>query len=138
MKDSGVYALIIKMGKNQTIKIGKLGKIKFSKGFYVYTGSAMNGLQARLSRHKRKVKKLFWHIDYLLASKYTKISEIFVLKTKQRIECKLNKIFAEMHGAKPVRNFGCSDCSCYSHLICFDQSALNQNFLQSLRSIRQT
>lgn len=47
----GCYCLIIKLEKNEKIKIGKLGSINFKKGHYVYVGSAMNSLESRLKRH---------------------------------------------------------------------------------------
>lgn len=37
----GVYSLLIELETETLIQIGKLGKITFPAGFYVYTGSAM-------------------------------------------------------------------------------------------------
>lgn len=125
MEDSGIYSLIIKLEKNQNIKIGNLGKVDFSKGFYVYTGSALKGLKTRISRHMKKHKKLFWHIDYFLASKHAKISKVIAIKTNKRLECKLNEIVSSLPNAKVVvKGFGCSDCSCKSHLVYFDDKDL--------------
>ncbi len=121
---SGVYCLIIGLKKNQTVSIGKLGKINFKKGIYVYTGSAMNGLEARIERHKKKVKKLFWHIDYFLVNKNAKILQTFSMKTDERKECNLNSIIASLPGAKPVNHFGCSDCKCESHLTFFTEESM--------------
>ena len=64
----GSYLLLIELKDKETIQIGKLGKIDFMKGFYVYIGSAINGLEQRINRHLRKEKKLHWHIDFLLKS----------------------------------------------------------------------
>jgi len=119
---SGVYALIIRLNKDETIRIGKLCKRNFKKGFYVYVGSALNNLEKRIDRHRRKRKKLFWHIDYLLNSKYAKISEVLVIKTNKKMECKLNRIISNMDNARIlVKGFGCSDCICKSHLTYFDE-----------------
>lgn len=106
MKDSGIYSLIMKLKRGSTIKVGKLRKIKFKKGFYIYTGSALNGLKARIERHRRKRKKKFWHIDYLLGSRYAKISQVISIKTNKEFECKLNKIVSSLPNAKPIRGFG--------------------------------
>jgi len=116
--DTGVYSLLIELKKNQKIKIGNLGKFEFPKGFYIYTGSAMNSLEKRIDRHLRKNKKKFWHIDYLLSNKNAQIISILKIKTKERIECKLNKeIFKNLKGKILIKKFGSSDCNCKSHLI---------------------
>ncbi|WP_296804597.1 DUF123 domain-containing protein, partial [uncultured Methanobrevibacter sp.] len=55
----GCYCLIIKLSNSSKIKIGKkLGEIDFTKGHYVYVGSAMNSLESRINRHLRDEKKL--------------------------------------------------------------------------------
>lgn len=120
MADSGIYSLVIKLDKEQTIDVGRLGKQKFKKGFYIYTGSALNGLDARIARHKRKTKKLFWHIDYMLASKHAKISKVFTIETNKRLECKFNRIISSSPYVETlVDGFGCSDCGCKTHLVYF-------------------
>ncbi len=71
------------------MRIGALGTFDFPRGHYVYIGSALNGLEARIARHLAGVpwqnlspdlqsgeigkrcreihqKKMFWHIDYFL------------------------------------------------------------------------
>ena len=116
--DTGVYSLLIELKKNQKIRIGNLGKFKFPKGFYIYTGSAMNNLEKRIDRHLRKNKKKFWHVDYLLSNKNAQVISILKIKTRQRIECKLNEtILRNLNGKILVKKFGSSDCNCKSHLI---------------------
>ena len=44
----GCYSLIIDLKWKKTIRVGKLGEAVFPAGTYVYTGSAMKGLGARL------------------------------------------------------------------------------------------
>ena len=61
----GCYILLIKLEKDKIIKIGKFVNRLFKKGFYVYIGSALNGLENRINRHLRNNKKIHWHIDYL-------------------------------------------------------------------------
>ena len=54
----GCYCLIIYVKRKSQITVGKkLGVIEFKKGIYVYIGSAMNSLEARLSRHLSDSKK---------------------------------------------------------------------------------
>lgn len=117
----GIYSLIIKLNKDQGIKIGKLGKINFKKGFYIYTGSALNDLNTRIERHRKKQKKKFWHIDYFLANRYVKILQVIAIKTEKKLECKLNKVISSLPNAKIVEGFGCSDCECKTHLLYFDE-----------------
>jgi len=109
----GSYILVIKLKKDKTIKIGKLGKIHFKKGFYVYTGSALNGIEKRINRHLRKDKKIHWHIDYLL--RHGDIIDIFYNESNIKEECNYAKKFEEK--LLPILNFGCSDCKCKSHLL---------------------
>ncbi len=104
----------ISNGVNKDIKIsvGKLGNITFSKGFYLYIGSAKNGLNARLRRHLSRNKKLFWHIDYLLSSDSVRIEDIWA---GDRKECQTAREFLKQ-GYNFINRFGSSDCRCISHL----------------------
>ena len=64
----GTYALVLHLECTEEITVGKLGMFTFPAGYYLYVGSALGpgGLEARLARHRRRGKKLRWHIDYLL------------------------------------------------------------------------
>lgn len=89
----GCYCLIIRLEKKSQIEIGKrLGKIDFEKGHYVYVGSAMNSLEARIKRHLSDEKKLHWHVDYLL--KQSKIVEI-IYNESEKIECELSQYISK-------------------------------------------
>ena len=107
----GTYVLIIFLEDDQKIMVGKLGNIFFKKGYYAYVGSALGNLEARLARHLRKEKKLHWHLDYLLG--HAQIFEIIYTESEKRIEC---SIVRQLLGLESVKGFGCSDCSCESHL----------------------
>ncbi len=110
----GTYVLLIENRKNSRIKVGSLGKIFFSPGFYVYVGSAMGGLEARIDRHLRKNKKTHWHIDYFLKSRNVKVRRVYYKVSGKKEECAIAKRL--MKYGSPVRGFGCSDCKCESHL----------------------
>ncbi|OWT33240.1 endonuclease [Methanobrevibacter sp. 87.7] len=116
----GSYCLIINLSNDDEIKVGRLyDNLKLKKGYYVYIGSAMNSLLPRLKRHLSNNKKMHWHIDYLLKSKYANIIEILFTDSKKRIECDLaDNISPKGHG---ILDFGCSDCNCNSHLIYFNK-----------------
>lgn len=111
----GSYCLIISLNENIEIKIGKRGKIQFRKGYYVYVGSALNSLESRIKRHLSDDKKMHWHIDYLL--KKSEITDIIYNESKRKIECELSQYLSlETTG---IKNFGCTDCKCESHLYYF-------------------
>ena len=110
----GIYILLIKISKNMQEKIGSLGRIKFDKGIYAYVGSAQNGIEKRITRHKSEDKKIFWHIDYLLSNKFAKVMKVFYKESEKLEECKIASKLNETEFLIP--NFGCSDCDCESHL----------------------
>ncbi len=113
----GCYCLIIRVTKKTKLKIGKLGEIEFKRGNYIYVGSAMNSLESRLNRHLRDDKKLHWHVDYLLKNQNCRIVEIIFNESDKKVECELSH-FIERH-APSIKNFGCTDCKCESHLYYF-------------------
>ena len=108
----GSYILLVELNDNKNIQIGKLGNFNFKKGFYVYIGSALNGLEQRINRHLRNNKKIHWHIDYLL--KYCNIIDVLYKENNLKEECSFAKNFEKKLDCIP--NFGCSDCNCKSHL----------------------
>jgi len=81
----GSYVLLIELPAEQTITTGSLKALHFPGGYYAYVGSAMGGVQSRLSRHFEGNKKSHWHIDYLLQK--ASISDVIVCEAKDRIEC---------------------------------------------------
>jgi Uri superfamily endonuclease len=119
---SGCYSLVIQLKQRKKLRIGKLGEIEFPPGIYVYTGSAMGGLRARLLRHLSNRTKLRWHIDYFLNDEQARIERIFLYPAAPGQECRQNQKIGALRGALSVRHkFGASDCKsgCRSHLIFF-------------------
>ena len=120
---SGCYSLVISLRKKKWIRVGSLGRARFPSGIYLYTGSAMNSLWGRLSRHLRKRnKKNHWHIDYLLKCPEADIKRVMIYPTATRQECSLNQRIAKFPAAKVIlKRFGASDCisGCSSHLFYF-------------------
>lgn len=117
----GIYCLLISVRKDFMIKVGALGRMLFKKGTYCYVGSAQNGLEARVARHlSSKKKKMFWHIDYLLADGNARVVDVFHKRNAGRSEeCGAARRFMRKTGGVPVKGFGCSDCDCASHLLFF-------------------
>jgi sugar fermentation stimulation protein A len=111
----GVYQLLIRLQRPVVVRVGALGRHRFAAGWYVYSGSARNGLSQRVCRHLRRRKRKHWHIDYLLA--VADQVEAFVLPGNQMTECTLQ---THLNGGRiPLPGFGSSDCSCVAHLLYF-------------------
>jgi Uri superfamily endonuclease len=116
----GAYQLLIYLDQPRLISVGKLGIFRFAKGYYIYTGSAMGGIDARVRRHLSDNKKFHWHIDYLL--EHGRIIRYASRESSTRLECEFNELMARMDGAvMPVKGFGSSDCGCVSHLVYFER-----------------
>ena len=108
----GSYALLISHDKDEEIRVGSLGTIHFPKGHYLYIGSAMNGIEGRVRRHLGKIKKIHWHIDYLL--KNADVINVDYKVGLKGLECSLARYFRKRFLAIP--RFGSSDCACKGHL----------------------
>lgn len=119
--NSGVYALVLPTDTPlQDLSVGRRGTVDLQSGYYVYVGSALGGLRQRLERHlRRSGKRKHWHIDYLVDR--VRPACILAWPTEQELECRLSRrIRALCDGA--VEDFGCSDCTCRSHLYYFESS----------------
>ncbi len=121
----GTYNLLIQLKQDSKITIGKLAEESFKKGYYVYVGSALNSLAPRIQRHLRSNKKLHWHIDYLLNHENTEIIDVIYAISDVKWECRIAAAIAET--GVEVKNFGCSDCKCHSHLFYFKEYADSKN-----------
>lgn len=112
----GVYQILFFLPDKKRIIVGQKGSFNFPKGYYVYTGSAKNGLKGRILRHLRESKKKFWHIDYLLP--HSKIKDVII--HIQKSECYWNNRLFELDEFEVlVDGFGSSDCKCKTHLLYF-------------------
>ena len=129
-RPKGSYVLLIRLPEDETITAGKLGPVRFSRGYYAYTGSALGGLQPRLDRHLRTGKKLHWHIDYLLEK--ARIEEIVTCHTSERMECATARLLGERFNL--ISGFGSSDCRCKSHLF-FSDTSMTETILQVLGTL---
>jgi Uri superfamily endonuclease len=106
------YAVYFSITKVIEIYIRRFGSLMFQPGTYVYVGSAKKGIRSRVSRHLRKEKKVYWHIDYLLTR--NEVSPLGFI-TSTATECQLNQ---SINGQIVVFGFGSTDClaNCGSHL----------------------
>lgn len=127
----GIYVLVISVSKDVKVDIGALGSISFEKGLYAYVGSAQSGLERRVKRHLGRVKRKFWHIDHLLDNNTVKVVKVFYNKAGKSEECRIAEELGESGIA--VMNFGCSDCSCISHLYKVENYDFLRDFMFELQ-----
>jgi len=105
--------------------------VSFKKGDYIYIGSAKGCLEARLQRHLRKKKKTYWHIDYLLKSKKTKILQIWIIDKK--VECQTAEVFCQDPTTEIIKKgFGSSDCKCLTHLFFIKDEKKTEKILREI------
>ncbi len=99
------------MRKSRDIRVGKLGRLHFKRGYYAYVGSARgSGGHKRVARHfnvargKNRTRK--WHIDYLLPHSEA-ICAVFS-PTDEALECVVAKVIGKTlrkFYQKPLRRF---------------------------------
>ncbi|KCZ71196.1 hypothetical protein ANME2D_03231 [Candidatus Methanoperedens nitroreducens] len=131
----GAYVLILRLDNDVDIQVGKLGEFKFKKGFYAYVGSAHGtGGFKRVTRHLNVSSGINstrkWHIDYLLP--YSGVVCAVLLPTNNDIECPVAKSIGEF--CSEIPGFGCSDCSCPSHLF-FTESDLKDRIINTCNKL---
>ena len=133
LRDRGAYILVFEAKEPLNLSIGRLGNRFFPRGFYLYVGSARNGLEARLARHRHKRKTLFWHIDYL--GDILPLKAILPIRTPSDIECMIAKNLSRVSSV--IHGFGSSDCRGEGHLFRMDENPLHfPPFLEILHQFR--
>jgi sugar fermentation stimulation protein A len=134
--DSGVYAVLVTLEEGRTIQPGALGPTHLEAGTYVYVGSAMRGLNSRLARHRRKRKRMRWHVDWLTA--VSDRTRVLPIRTNRALECHLAGSVSRLSSGS-LRGFGCSDCRCDSHLFFFPKDPLSDpRFVAMILDYRHT
>ena len=132
--DKGGYILVIRLDSSKMIEVGSLGRLDFPSGYYIYAGSSLSSLSARVRRHLRKKKRSFWHIDYLTShSSYIKA---FPIRSLEKIECDMAENLSKYYRGL-FKGFGSSDCNCDTHLFFSETDPLQQeNFINLLQYFR--
>lgn len=115
--DRGSYLLVLRNDAHRSVVVGSRGEMRFPKGYYVYAGSGMNGLQRRIQRHLRAGKKARWHIDYLATRVMPVIRAYPVRGTLREEELLAGELGRISTGVVP--GFGSSDSAAPSHLFYF-------------------
>lgn len=109
---SGVYVIEVCLCEEARISVGRLGALRFPAGAYLYVGSGLRGLRARIRRHARRRKRLRWHIDYVTAR--GRVTRVWVWPPDKALECRIARALGERLAV--VAGFGASDCRCIGHL----------------------
>jgi len=125
VKPSGIYYIILWNNKDRVIECGSLGNLKFKKGYYIYSGSGKTNIFKRIEHHRKKKNKKHWHMDYITAE--MKAAADIPIITDKYTECSLAEILAGNQG-EPVKNFGSTDCKCFSHLHYFEDNPLEKSW----------
>jgi len=158
--DSGVYIMVMHLDHELDLEIGSKGMMHFNAGYYMYVGSAKANLTKRIERHKRKRKKMHWHLDYfrghcemiaavpirtsglpleswsLTHEPYPSMPSMPDPDVDVSVECALAdavRAIAEWD----VPKFGCSDCDCTSHLFGMTENPIhNKAFMDVVEEFR--
>lgn len=118
--ERGSYALVIELPAACSLAAGRLAPVMLPAGLYVYCGSALGGLRARVARHLRAEKRVHWHVDYLLER--GTVAEVWIARCTERLECLLARhLAAHAEGSLAIPRFGASDCRCPGHLVRWDE-----------------
>jgi Uri superfamily endonuclease len=134
IEGKGSYVLLLRLERTTNITVGRLGQFVFPKGYYLYAGSARNGLWGRIKRHLRRDKLLHWHIDYLTST--AKLLEVWYRIGDEKVECVWAEAATNLSNAvQPAAGFGSSDCRCYSHLIFFRRRPILKVFGDALANM---
>mgnify|MGYP003731786687 FL=1 len=111
---SGIYVLTLRLPRRTTVTLRRRS-VDLAAGWYLYVGSAMGGLRARVARHARTKEFRHWHIDALLAAGQIRDVQCCITANPDA-ECQLAGALAGRTDTTPVPGFGASDCKCPSHL----------------------
>lgn len=127
--DRGSYMLILRLDEGRNITVGRLGNRWFSPGFYIYVGSAKKGLSRRIERHRRRRKKIFWHIDHLRDR--CRLRAALPILSNDDLECDIARSLEDV-AERAISGFGSSDCQCPSHLFYMESDPLDSPRFHSL------
>lgn len=136
LPEKGVYTILAELKKDEVLCVGSLGLIGMKRGYYAYTGSAVGegalSLRGRIFRHLKKEKRLKWHIDYLTSSRSSTVIGVVASKASKNFECAIASTMCSLTNF--IKEFGCSDCSCSSHLAVLPFSTVDEciNFVVSI------
>jgi sugar fermentation stimulation protein A len=134
-KNSGSYLIVLHSVQERKVEVGSLGRIIFRKGYYVYVGSGLQGLEARAARHGRTRKKKFWHIDHVSPS-FLRPVKTYLIRRPDRIESDLAERIS-LFASGETEGFGATDSGDRSHLFYFENPPFrNHRFISAVLDYR--
>ena len=114
----GTYALFLVIEEAVTEEVGALGRHRFPKGVHIYVGSAVSGLERRLVRHGRPVKKVHWHVDRLTVRPAVQVVGAVTFGPDGPDECEIVRVLTRLPWTQVTpHRFGSSDHDCPGHLV---------------------
>jgi len=159
--DSGVYIMVMHLDHDLDLEVGSKGMMHFKAGYYMYVGSAKANLTKRIERHKRKRKKMHWHLDYfrghceIIAGVPIRTSGLPLeswslthepypsmpsMPDPDDVDVSVECALADAVGAIAeweVPKFGSSDCYCTSHLFGMMENPIrNKKFMDVIENFR--
>lgn len=113
--DHGSYGLVLFLPLSLSMEVGRLGRLSFDPGHYLYVGSAFGpgGLAARVGHHARRTAKPHWHIDYFRA--IAVLREVWYTKDNEKREHHWADVLTGLSD-RSIPGFGSTDCQCMTHL----------------------
>ena len=75
----------------------------------MYIWEERKKLSRIISRHKKRDKKYFWHIDYLLTDENVQLEYITIISENSSNECSENKKLLHGNASISVEGFGAAD-----------------------------
>lgn len=129
----GTYVLVLRSHTSASVEVGRRGALEIKPGYYLYVGSAFGpgGVRSRVARHCRESKAKHWHIDYLRA--FVSPVAIWHSHAKHHLEHNWAQALNGMKETTPVPGFGCTDCSCDSHLFFITNKPDMAGFARAVR-----
>jgi len=111
------YVLVIELRDPCSVVVSG-ERVVLDSGVYLYVGSAMGagGALSRIARHLSVEKKIWWHIDRLLACPSSTVRGVFLVRAENcDCEVEVSRVFREELGGIP--GFGSSNKrQNYTHL----------------------
>lgn len=158
----GVYVLRIEVREPLAVVFGRFrggDAVAIPAGEYVYVGSALGGLGRRLLRHATRtdgsghpvrtalvdqfglmppsVKRLRWHVDFLLDRPEAALVQVFAIQTNRRLEPALAGWLMDRADMwMPAAGLGASDHRDHTHLLgVVSGSSLWSEFAEGVKAL---
>ena len=134
--DKGIYCLVFE-NPGCVIRIGALGEISFRRGWHIYIGSALgSGGLKRLMRH---ISVAISHDrkppNGMLIIFSRPLFFLLIIQSMESPGDRLECLLANILNDSGVPAFGCSDCSCPSHLL-YRQGDPRQEIVSAFRKLQ--